>query len=97
GKLLPYAGLKYFGSITYSDTPSGTGSSYSEIRNGSLGVNGGLKFFFSEKANIDANLSYSSIVSSSVDSGNGFESIDAEGGIIQFTIGIGVILGKRGS
>ncbi|QSE95922.1 hypothetical protein [Fulvivirga lutea] len=102
GKTLPYLGLQYSGLISYneSETTDGFGNTdfnYFESRSGSLGGNAGIKFFINEYANLDVNLSYTSIIATSVDSGNGFEEADAEGGILQFTIGLGVIIGKKGS
>ena len=95
GKTLPYLGAQYSALFSYSETDGASSFSYTETRSGAVGGNAGVKFFFNEYANLDLNLSYTSIIASSFDNGNGFEEIDAEGGILQFTVGIGVIIAKK--
>jgi hypothetical protein len=77
GKMIPYAG----GEINY--VPSGKESTVN------LGPYGGVKYFFRENINIDANMNYSMNVGSSFGDG----ALDI-GGLFQFNVGIGVILGK---
>lgn len=95
GKTLPYLGAQYSALFSYSETDGATSFSYTETRSGAVGGNAGVKFFFNEYANLDLNLSYTTIIAASFDNGNGFEEIDAEGGILQFTVGIGVIIAKK--
>ncbi|MEQ8925901.1 MAG: outer membrane beta-barrel protein [Fulvivirga sp.] len=93
GTTLPYLGLQYSSLIITTESDS----DYFENRSGALGANAGVKFFFTERVNFDANLSYTTIIAASTDTGSGLEDTDAEGGILQFTIGLGVIIGKKGS
>jgi hypothetical protein len=93
GKTLPYLGAVFLLSNSFIEA----GTSYIDTSNKSFGVNGGLKYFLSERVNLDGNLSYTTILSTSVDvDGQVFEP-DPEGGILQFTFGLGVIIGKKKS
>lgn len=91
GKTLPYLGAQYSYSNSYIDSDA----TYTDVTNKSIGVNGGIKYFLSERVNLDGNLSYTSIISTSVEMDGSFFEPDPEGGIVQFTFGLGVILGKR--
>lgn len=102
GKALPYIGAQftlrnlYSGTDTFDANGVNTSTDYTDITTTSFGVNGGLKYFITERVNIDGNLSYTSNLSITAEvNGSTFEP-DVEGGLLQFTIGLGIILGKRG-
>ena len=78
GKMLPYAG----GEISY--VPSGDESTVN------LGPYAGVKYFLSEKINVDANLSYLLGLGSTYGTSDDVKI----GGLLNFNLGIGVILGK---
>ncbi len=102
GKLLPYFGL--LGSINQSistaDSRQGSNgdqtvsSGNTTVSFYGIGGKAGAKYFVTERINLDANINYATNLSSKV---NG-ETIDVgNGGQIQLFLGIGVILGKKGS
>lgn len=78
GKMLPYAGAE----ISY--VPSGDESTVN------LGPYAGVKYFLSEKINVDANLSYLLGLGSTYGTSDDVKI----GGLLNFNLGIGVILGK---
>jgi len=78
GKMLPYAGAE----ISY--VPSGEESTVN------LGPYAGVKYFLSEKINVDANLSYLLGLGSTYGTSDDVKI----GGLLNFNLGIGVILGK---
>lgn len=78
GKMLPYAGAE----ISY--VPSGEESTVN------LGPYAGVKYFLSEKINVDANLSYLLGLGSTYGQSDNVKI----GGLLNFNLGIGVILGK---
>lgn len=99
-KVMPYLGAQFTYQGTFSGTDTYIGNNYEgswqDIYNSSFGGNAGIKFFITERVNFDTNLSYTSILSTTVETDGGTFEVDPEGGILQFTIGLGIILGKRG-
>lgn len=77
-KMMPYGGAE----ISY--VPSGDESTVN------LGPYAGVKYFLSEKINLDANLSYLLGLGSTYGSSDDVKI----GGLLNFNLGIGVILGK---
>ncbi len=98
-KSLPYLGLQYTYQLTYSGNETQVlGSfqgSWQDVINSSIGANAGIKFFLTERVNLDANLSYTSVIFTSIESGSGYQEIEPEGGLLQFSLGLGIILGKQ--
>ena len=75
GKMVPYAGLRIsaaFQSLKIGNTDTSKGS-------GNVGLYGGLRYYITERINLDSGLSYD------VGSIN----------VFQWTMGIGVILGRK--
>lgn len=99
-KVMPYLGAQFTYQGTFSGSDLYIGNSYegswTDIYNSSIGGNAGIKFFVTERVNFDMNLSYTSILSTTIETESSSFEPDPEGGILQFTIGLGVILGKRG-
>lgn len=66
-----------------------------------VSLNAGIKFFITERINIDNNLTFGTILSEEVELDFfGFPlSVTGDGGgtLLQFTVGFGYIIGKRGS
>ncbi|HZX73194.1 MAG TPA: outer membrane beta-barrel protein [Cyclobacteriaceae bacterium] len=75
-KMMPYAGAE----ISY--VPSGTESTIN------LGPYAGLKYFITEKINLDGNMSYL------INLGSSYETDVSIGGLFTFNIGVGIIIGK---
>jgi outer membrane protein W len=98
-KVMPYLGAQftYQGTFSGSDMYIGTTyeGSWQDIYNSSVGGNAGIKFFVTERVNFDANLSYTTILSTTIETESTTFEPDPEGGLLQFTIGLGIILGKR--
>lgn len=92
GKTMPYLGAQFTITNSYTDIDA---SSYTDVTNRSLGANAGIKYFISERVNLDGNLSYTSILSTTIETESTSTEVDGEGGLLQFTFGLGVILGKR--
>lgn len=95
GDLLPYAGANLF-IRTSKSVSDATGDEFGNNTT-NLGINGGAKYFFTERINFDVNLSYTFAVSASSSFNGTSQSVDADGGIFQFTFGLGIILGRRGN
>jgi hypothetical protein len=100
GKVLPYIGAQFSYQNTYSGSDTYIAGNYQgeyqDITNTSAGANAGLKFFLTERINFDGKLSYTTILSTTFESGAGSFDIDPKGGLLQFTLGLGIILGKKG-
>ncbi len=63
-----------------------------------VSLSAGIKFFVTERINIDNNLTIGTITNEEVDLGSlGSAETDGDGTLIQFTIGFGYIIGKRGN
>ncbi|MEP1032000.1 outer membrane beta-barrel protein [Ekhidna sp.] len=83
--------------------PGGGGSASFEtkFKRQVVSLSAGVKFFISERINIDNNLTFGTILNEKVELDFlGFPiSFDGEGGgrLIQFTIGFGYIIGKKGT
>lgn len=75
-KFMPYGGAE----ISY--VPSGSESTVN------LGPYAGVKYFITEKINLDANMSYL------INLGSSYETDVNIGGLFTFNIGVGIILGK---
>lgn len=98
-KVLPYLGAQFTYDGTFSGTDTYIAGNYSgtfqDIYNSSLGANAGLKYFITDRVNLDGNLSYTAILSTTTETESTTIEGDPEGGLLQFTIGLGIILGKR--
>ena len=79
-KMVPYAGLRVSAALQSLKVPDGLGGTTSSSKgSGNLGLYGGLRYYITERVNLDSGISYD------------FGSIN----VFQWSIGIGVILGRR--
>lgn len=85
--------------------PSGGGGSGAELetkyKRQVVSLSAGIKFFLTERINMDNNLTFGTVLSEKIDIDfAGFPiTLDGDGGgkLLQFTIGFGYIIGKKGT
>ena len=87
GFVLPYFGAQF------SQLSQKQGGSDDKFVTNSVGGNVGIKFFLTERLNIDNNLSFTRIISGS-DATKELD-LDVDGSIIQLNIGLGYIIGRK--
>ena len=79
-KMVPYAGLRISSAMQALKLTDATGASSTHTKaSGNLGLYGGLRYYLTERVNIDSGLSYD------------IGSIN----VLQWSIGVGVILGRK--
>jgi hypothetical protein len=87
GFVLPYLGAQF------SQLSQKQAGSDDKFVTNSVGGNVGIKFFLTERLNIDNNVSFTRIISGS-DATEEFD-LDINGSVIQLNVGLGYIIGRK--